>query len=151
MASSQNSTKHRSSANANSLRDASPHFGDVSLWPLESNELVLFTIDGHRENTARSFSREKQRSARGRGKRILAALLPSHSSLGTAHLSIRPIVWQGSRQQWQPPPVFITADFPDGGKSFCMCSRNGCGEGEGARERKRGCETKERRRGTEST
>lgn len=74
--------------------------------------------------------------------------LPSHSSRGSTY-PIRLIVWRGSRQQWQraPPLVFITADFPDGGKSSCTCSRNGCGEEKEERGGRERTGTKRKREG----
>lgn len=59
-----------------------------------------------------------------------AIFLPSYSSL-RLYLSIRSIVWWGSKQQWQRtlPRVFITVDFPDGGNArFARASGIGAAE-----------------------
>lgn len=63
--------------------------------------------------------------------------LSLHSSRGSTYLSAL-LFDEDPGQQWQRtlPPVFITGDFPNSGKSFCTCLRNRCG-GKGGKERDR--------------
>lgn len=127
------------------------------VWSLETNELVLLTIDGIGRARPDRFLGKNNGGSDEWNAHLRHSDIPPIAFKSRLHLSIRPIVWRGSRQQWQRalPPVFITTDFPDGEKSFCTCSRNRCGgKGAGEREREKrekgergqngSCETKEK-------
>lgn len=135
------STNHRSQW-MRMAWNASLHFGDVSLWPLKrrasSSHSRSMVSEEHDQIV---FSRKTTAAQTEWNAHLRHSDFPPIAFKSGLHLSIRPIVWRGSRQQWQraPPPVFITADFPDGGKSFCTCSRNrGVAEKEVQRQKERG-------------